>query len=125
MNTNFTPGPWVLASVIGYGRMIIATKDNPDTKSGYYSVDYEACEVGTAFGLNGAPQTSLRYAEALANDTLKAAAPEMYECLEGAVKMKCVISGCGCYSNGECVGSEGVCNAQKWIKILKKARGEK
>lgn len=60
----------------------------------------------------------------LANAALIAAAPEMYECLCEAVKIKCVGSGCHAYNAGECMQADGICPVQNWIKVLKEARGE-
>ena len=56
---------------------------------------------------------------------VKAPAPEMYSCLEEAIKKVCIDSNCHAYNAGECMNAEGFCRAQKWIKTLKKARGEK
>ncbi len=62
--------------------------------------------------------------EANANACLLEAAPDMYKVLSETVHDSCVKSGCHAYNNGECMNGPGLCCAQKWLAVLKKARGE-
>ena len=76
-----TPGPWRVAAIRGSKvKMIISTSAEPEF-NGYYHEDYESLEVPTNLGL-GLPEDHPEYAIAIANDRLKATAPEMLDILK-------------------------------------------
>lgn len=107
MNSNFTPGPW---HVKDNGLIYIL----PPDKSGNLVV----AGCGQTYRVSDWEKE-----RSLANASLIAAAPEMYHDLHEAVVEMC--EHCDSYVSMKCKKEDGKCFVQRWIKTLKKARGEK
>lgn len=122
--TKFTPGPWKTVCDKTKG-----LKENWNFISIHSVNIFSPIGKASIATIPFIPDDKMKLKQAEADAALIAAAPELYEYLHEAAYEMCTQSWpthCSHFNSEKmtCSNKDGKCFVQKWLKTLKKARGE-